>query len=192
MIVADATPTRSWERPNLPHNNPLLTFCDRKVPEGRSGWLRASAGRWRKIWSIALAVTLVALLAAGCGGGQEWYEGGTLHDASVNEWLGANERNRLATAADWTHIAYRGDERLELLRQVGPASVELYLNVTFRPAAESFMDCVDGLADDPDTLRSLHLDADAERGALALSVVCVEIASRTHPPGEGVNWQPPR
>ena len=30
-----------------------------------------------------------------------WYEGGTLHNATLGEWRNASERNRLATAADW-------------------------------------------------------------------------------------------
>lgn len=30
-----------------------------------------------------------------------WYEGGTLHCATVEEWLRATDDNRLATAADW-------------------------------------------------------------------------------------------
>ena len=30
-----------------------------------------------------------------------WYEGGTLGEATIEEWSSATERNRLATAADW-------------------------------------------------------------------------------------------
>lgn len=36
--------------------------------------------------------------------GRPWYEGGTLHDATVVEWRAASARNRLATAADWVPI----------------------------------------------------------------------------------------
>lgn len=32
----------------------------------------------------------------------EWHQGGTLHDATVVEWNSASDRDRLATAADWT------------------------------------------------------------------------------------------
>ena len=190
MICADATPTRSWEPPNLPRNGPLLTFYDRKVPQGRSGWLRASAGRWRKIWGIALAVTLVALLSAGCdGAARAWHEGGTLHDATMGEWQYADERNQLATAADWVHIAIRGDERLEMLRQAGPASVELYFDVTLKSSAQRMVDCIGMVSKNPDMIATLRITT--VTSALALSVVCVEIASRTDAPGEGVNWQPP-
>jgi Domain of unknown function (DUF4190) len=34
-------------------------------------------------------------------GGTEWYEGGTLHRATVKEWREATYTDRLATAADW-------------------------------------------------------------------------------------------
>ncbi|MEM7332212.1 MAG: hypothetical protein AAF490_08980 [Chloroflexota bacterium] len=30
-----------------------------------------------------------------------WYEGGTLHQSTVSEWITAPERDQLATAADW-------------------------------------------------------------------------------------------
>lgn len=30
-----------------------------------------------------------------------WYAGGTLHSATVAEWRAADQRNKLATAADW-------------------------------------------------------------------------------------------
>lgn len=33
--------------------------------------------------------------------GSEWYQGGTLHRATVKEWREADYMNRLATAADW-------------------------------------------------------------------------------------------
>lgn len=32
---------------------------------------------------------------------QKWFQGGTLHNASISEWKRASRRNKLATAADW-------------------------------------------------------------------------------------------
>jgi hypothetical protein len=32
---------------------------------------------------------------------ERWSSGGTLHNVSSSEWVGATEENRLATAADW-------------------------------------------------------------------------------------------
>jgi len=43
-----------------------------------------------------------------------WYEGGTLHDATLAEWSNATDANRLATAADWTVIAFDGVPVLEI------------------------------------------------------------------------------
>ncbi len=32
---------------------------------------------------------------------KEWFQGGTLHDATVSEWQKASAENKLATASDW-------------------------------------------------------------------------------------------
>lgn len=32
---------------------------------------------------------------------QEWFQGGTLHDAIVSDWKAASAENKLATASDW-------------------------------------------------------------------------------------------
>lgn len=32
---------------------------------------------------------------------QHWYEGGTLHKATITQWKVATDRDKLATAADW-------------------------------------------------------------------------------------------
>lgn len=64
-----------------------------------------------KLWGLALstasAIVLIVLLAA-CGSSesstaqnQEWYEGGTLHQRTAEEWVEASYRNRLATSADF-------------------------------------------------------------------------------------------
>lgn len=31
----------------------------------------------------------------------QWFQGGTLHDASIRQWENASYRNKLATAGDW-------------------------------------------------------------------------------------------
>lgn len=35
-------------------------------------------------------------------GKSNWYEGGTLHEATISEWLEASDADRLATAGDWS------------------------------------------------------------------------------------------
>ena len=37
----------------------------------------------------------------------EWYEGGTLHNATVAQWKKATEQNKLATCADWLVALFR-------------------------------------------------------------------------------------
>lgn len=43
-----------------------------------------------------------------------WYVGGTLHSATVAEWRTADQRNKLATAADW---AAQGFDTVEGLKE---------------------------------------------------------------------------
>ena len=42
-----------------------------------------------------------------------WYAGGTLHSATVGEWRAADERNKLATAADWAAQGWDSVANLE-------------------------------------------------------------------------------
>jgi len=44
---------------------------------------------------VALVVAPGAVSAAG-----HWYEGGTLHQATIEDWAGALTQNKMATAAD--------------------------------------------------------------------------------------------
>ena len=45
-----------------------------------------------------------------------WYEGGTLHDATVAQWNAASNANRLATASDWVTVM-TGWDTLEEARE---------------------------------------------------------------------------
>ena len=60
------------------------------------------------------SLAVILLLLAACGQSnrkptiqteapkqKEWYEGGTLHKATIAEWKAATESNRLATCADF-------------------------------------------------------------------------------------------
>lgn len=49
----------------------------------------------------------------------EWYEGGTLHQATKGEWLNALERNKLATSADWAAAMF-DLETVEGMAMVAP------------------------------------------------------------------------
>lgn len=35
---------------------------------------------------------------------KEWYEGGNLHGATVQQWNAADEHNKIATSGDWVHV----------------------------------------------------------------------------------------
>lgn len=50
---------------------------------------------------LSFIFLIVVLTIATVSQAQQWYEGGTLHDAGLHEWLQADERNRLATCADF-------------------------------------------------------------------------------------------
>lgn len=55
---------------------------------------------------------------------QSWYEGGTLHNATLRSWQRGSSRNQLATAADWAvHILGRAT-----VYQIGMSGVRLHAN----------------------------------------------------------------
>lgn len=59
---------------------------------------------------VALAMPLAA------SGAEHWYQGGTLHGATLKEWAGALTQNKMATAADMVvgaKIAKRPAEVME-------------------------------------------------------------------------------
>jgi hypothetical protein len=65
---------------------------------------------------------------------KEWYEDGTLHKATVEDWINATTENKLATTADWLISVPKIREKLE----DGSRSVD-----SIKPFAESIVSCVD-------------------------------------------------
>lgn len=61
----------------------------------------------------------------------EWYQGGTLHGASLGKWHAATYENKLATAADWTTGA------------IGEAEFERIGLNGVRALAEDLITCID-------------------------------------------------
>lgn len=55
---------------------------------------------------------------------QDWYEGGTLHAATMREWTRASRANQLATAADWA-VGILGGAKA---RQIGKEGWRVYAN----------------------------------------------------------------
>ncbi|MEM6973982.1 MAG: hypothetical protein AAF577_14375 [Pseudomonadota bacterium] len=68
-------------------------------------------------------------------GKRVWYEGGTLHLSTLREWSDASDRNRLATAGDWTARMF-SPKRLYGMGLNG-----------IRTHAEAIVACVDTVAD---------------------------------------------
>ena len=85
-----------------------------------------------------LALAACSIMAfASTAQAKEWYEGGTLHQASVAQWHQADEHNRIATAGDWVHattsrkyIDLIFDEDPEIIRigRKNGSSVRYHLN----------------------------------------------------------------
>jgi hypothetical protein len=63
---------------------------------------------------------------------KNWYEGGTLHYATVAEWKNASYVNKLATAADWAASSPKGKE---LFKATGDVN-------SLKPYALSIISCV--------------------------------------------------
>ena len=72
-----------------------------------------------------------------------WYDGGTLHQKTVADWMAATDANRLATAGDWTAVFTEFDDLDEA-----------------RSLAEDLVECVDGSVDAaPETMKASDLAA---------------------------------
>lgn len=57
---------------------------------------------------IVVVITIIGLCTSRNENKTSWYEGGTLHSATVVEWKAASESDKLATAADWLYNAQPG------------------------------------------------------------------------------------
>jgi hypothetical protein len=56
----------------------------------------------------------------------EWYESGTLHDATLADWIRADSRNQLATTADWAARMLRDKgRRIGSIDELLPPSYEI-------------------------------------------------------------------
>lgn len=74
----------------------------RKGSRDRRVWIANRHPAW--IAALVAAAVFTSMMIFMGVSGRPWYEGGTLHDATVVEWRAASARNRLATAADWVPI----------------------------------------------------------------------------------------
>lgn len=63
---------------------------------------------------FAMALMVVAPLAHAAG---EWYEGGTLHSATLKQWASATTQNKMATMADMVVAAKLAKRPMEVVEQ---------------------------------------------------------------------------
>lgn len=63
----------------------------------------------------------------------KWYAGGTLHKATVAQWRVADQRNKLATVADWTYAGFK--------------DADFSSPDKLRPYADKMLMCIDGMVD---------------------------------------------
>ncbi|WP_143594736.1 hypothetical protein [Thioclava sp. DLFJ5-1] len=81
-------------------------------------------------WLVAiLVVTFFATPALA-----EWYEGGTLHNASLAQWKAGSYSDKLATAGDWS-VTILGEAKV---RKIGFSGVKVIAN--------EIVNCVDEVA----------------------------------------------
>lgn len=72
---------------------------------------------FRVLGSLALAVPMLATAAG------NWYEGGTLHNATLRDWSGAVTQNKMATMADMVIAAKLAKRPMDVVdRSVRTAS----------------------------------------------------------------------
>lgn len=66
-------------------------------------WRKKSKSRFQIGRFILICAVSLILSGISCPGfaAEEWYKGGSLHNASVHRWVNASAANRLATSADW-------------------------------------------------------------------------------------------
>lgn len=67
---------------------------------------------------------------------KQWYEGGTLHYATVAEWKNASYTNKIATAADWVASSPKGKS---VFRETGDIN-------SLKPYVLNLINCVDEAA----------------------------------------------
>ena len=63
---------------------------------------------------------------------KKWYQGGTLHEATMKDWSEATYENKLATAADFLTKSFIEDEGVEVLdveRTMRPVAAELVAGI---------------------------------------------------------------
>ena len=102
---------------------------------------------------VALWMVLFASMALA----QQWYEGGTLHDASLQEWKQATAENKLATIADMVSAAYNRESFVPLIQN----TIRDGRMPAIKKIAQTLVGQMDQVANDPTIAAPDHMVVEA-------------------------------
>lgn len=102
---------------------------------------------------VALWMVLFASMALA----QQWYEGGTLHDASLQEWKQATPENKLATIADMVSAAYKRENFVPLIQ----STISSGRMPAIKKIAQTLVGQMDKVANDPTITAADHTVVEA-------------------------------
>lgn len=102
---------------------------------------------------VALWMVLFASVALA----QQWYEGGTLHDASLQEWDQATPENKLATIADMVSAAYNRESFVPLIQN----TIRDGRMPAIKKVAQTLVGQMDKVASDPTIVAADHMVVEA-------------------------------
>lgn len=100
----------------------------------------------KKNTGIITLIILFVLSTYALADTPKWYEGGTLHKATVRAWNNSSYRDRLATSADWfNEITKRNNP--DLKKKLDDLNNDQWL-VALKAFSEQLEGCVSGIAAD--------------------------------------------
>ena len=99
------------------------------------------------VWLIVIGVFVSTSVYSG-----EWYEGGTLHKATVQEWQQATYENRLATSGDW-FVSITKAHNPELKKKLDALPTSQYLSA-LKEFAIQLEKCVSDIVNDKKIAKS--------------------------------------
>lgn len=102
---------------------------------------------------VAIWMVLFASMALA----QQWYEGGTLHDASLQEWKQATPENKLATIADMVSATYNQGSFVLLIHN----TISSGRMPAIKKIAQTLVGQMDQVANDPTIAAPDHMVVEA-------------------------------
>ncbi len=102
---------------------------------------------------VALWMVLFASMALA----QQWYEGGTLHDATLLEWKQSTPENKLATIADMVSATYNQGSFVPLIQN----TISSGRMPAVKKIAQTLVGQMDQVANDPKVSATDHMVVEA-------------------------------